>query len=217
MKVMIIGGGDMATKGIAPVIGGAEIVTEPECDVRYYNQVEGVIDEARPEVVIVTAGVSHPETVEDSNPEEWQDEIFTNLIGSYHVARASVRAGVKTLIFIASVAGMYGKPNHSGYSASKGGVISLVQSLGMEGVNAYAISPGRVDTKMREKDYPNDKPGTRLEPLEIGTLVADILAGKYEPGDNIVIRRIGYETVPHKVDKGEPWKTELKVGQPVTL
>lgn len=216
MKVLIFGGGDMAEKGIKPVVGG-EVVNYMECDVRKYEQVEAVINEAKPEVVIVTAGVSHPENIALSDPVFWADEINTNLIGSYHVAKASILAGVKTLIFIASVAGMYGKPEHSGYSASKGGVISLVQSLGMEGYNAYAISPGRVDTKMREKDYPGEDARTRLEPLEIGTLVQDILNGEYEPGDNIVIRRIGYETVPIRVDDGEPWKKWLKVGQPKTL
>ena len=214
--ILIIGGGDMAKKGIAPVVS-AEILEAEECDVREYRQVEAVIQEMQPETVIVTAGVSHPHPIAGSDPEDWADELVTNLLGSYHVAKAAVENGVKNLIFIASVAGMYGKPEHSGYSASKGGVISLVQSLGMEGYNAYAISPGRVDTKMREKDYPGEDPRTRLEPLEVGTLVQDILNGDYEPGDNIVIRRIGYETVPYRVDKGEPWREYLKVGQPKTL
>lgn len=215
-NIMIIGAGDMAAKGMVPVIGG-DLVTEAECDVTKFDQVQAVLREGEPDVVIVTAGVSHPKTIAESDPLWWHREIEVNLIGSYNVAKAAIEAGVETMVFIASVAGMYGKPHHSGYSASKGGVISLVQSLGMEGHNAYAISPGRVDTSMREKDYPNDLPLTRLEPVEIGELIGRILNGEFEPGDNIVIRRIGFETVPIIVDKGEPWREHLKVGQPVTL
>ena len=216
MKILIIGGGDMAESGIVPIVGG-EIVTQPECDVRKASQVEAVLMEAQPDVVIVTAGVSHPSNILLSDELDWRDEIETNLIGSYHVAKYAAAVNCKTMIFIASVAGKYGKPEHSGYSASKCGVISLVQSLGMEGYNAYAISPGRVDTKMREQDYPGEEPRTRLEPTEIGEVIKDILDGKYQPGDNIIIRRIGYETVPIRTDKGEPWQDWLKVGQPKTL
>jgi NAD(P)-dependent dehydrogenase (short-subunit alcohol dehydrogenase family) len=121
--------------------------------------------------------------------------------------------GVKNMIFFASVAGLYGKPEHSGYSASKSGVISLVQSLGMEGYNAYAISAGRVHTKMREKDFPNEDPKTRLLPKSIGKVVKEILNNKYKPGNNVIIRKRGYRIL-RRVDKGSGWAEYLRVGQP---
>lgn len=210
MNRMIFGGGD-----IAEAIGGL-IIDKHTCDVRYHSQVEQQIVRHEPTSVVVTAGVSHVASIRDSIPENWQEELEVNLLGSYHVAKACVDRGVETIIFIASVAGLFGKPNHSGYSASKGGVISLVESLAMEGYNAYVISPGRVDTKMRQHDYPNDLPNTRLETSEIAQVVYDIEAGKYTPGDNIIIRRIGFETAPIKVDRNELWQKELKVGEPVT-
>lgn len=214
--MIIFGGGDICDKGIIPVVGGTSI-PHSECDVTDSWQIRRVLEEHHPETVIVTAGVSHPANIKDSDISNFLEEIETNLIGSYRLAKHSLEYGVKNLIFIASVAGLYGKPNHAAYSASKGGVISLVQSLGMEGHNVYAISPGRVDTKMRQKDHPNDTPGSRLEPEQIGHLIKDVLAGKYEPGDNLIIRKIGMETQPIKVDKGEPWLTELRVGKPVTI
>lgn len=213
---LIFGGGDIATKGIVPIIGG-KVLSLKDCDVRNTIEVENAFDKYNPEVVIVTAGVSHVSSVKDSDTDDWWDEVETNLLGSYHVAKYASMFNCKAMIFIASVAGKYGKPNHSGYCASKAGVISLVQSLGMEGHNAYAISPGRVDTKLRQQDYPDDLPNTRLEPQEIGKVVKDILDGQYKPGDNIIIRRIGFETVPIKIDGGEPWREELKVGYPKTL
>ena len=209
--IAIVGGGDIAEHGIVPVVGGTIL----SCDVRNYRRVWLSLQDLLPETVIVTAGVSLPATIAESSPTLWAHEISVNLIGSYNVAKAAVDVGARTLIFIASVAGMYGKPNHSGYSASKGGVISLVQSLAMEGHNAYAISPGRVDTKMREKDYPGEDPRTRLHPTQVGEVVKDILAGKYDPGDNIIVRKIGFDTFT-RIDKGEPWKAYLRVGEPVT-
>lgn len=217
MTIAIFGGGDIANNGIGPVLmrlGHKVIIIDHEhTDVRNYDHVHHDIEYIQPQVVIVTAGVSHVATIADGTPEDWLEELTTNLFGSYTVAKAAVDCGVKTLIFMASVAGKYGKPNHSGYSASKGGVISLVQSLGLEGHDAYAISPGRVHTKMREHDYPGEDIRTRLMPEQIGDVVVEILKGKHTPGDNLIIRKIGF-TPYRRVDKGEPWKKYLKVGEP---
>ena len=114
------------------------------------------------------------------------------------------------MIFIASVAGMYGKPEHSGYSASKSGVISFVQSLGFEGYDAYSISPGRVDTKMRENDFPGEDKRTRLSTLQVAEIVKECIDGKYKPGDNVIIRKRGFRKLK-RVDQGQPWKKYLNV------
>lgn len=215
-QVLIFGGGDMAERGIEPIVGGT-VVPHKACDVRNPAQVDAVLKGARPDVVVNCAGVSHPHMVAGSNVDDWVEEIETNLIGSYHIARISAHLGVRKMIFIASVAGKYGKPEHSGYSASKGGVISLVQSLALEGLEAYAISPGRVDTKMRERDYPGEDSRTRLKPTQIGAVVHEILRDEHQPGDNLIIRKRGLEEVIRVTDRGEPWKKDLAVGEPKTI
>jgi NAD(P)-dependent dehydrogenase (short-subunit alcohol dehydrogenase family) len=152
--------------------------------------------------------------ISGSRIDDWFNEIRTNLLGSFHVAKATAEETPNAImIFIASVAGMYGKAEHSGYSASKKGVISLVQSLGMEGYNAYAISPGRVNTKMREHDYPGEDVRTRLTTQEIADVVREIIEGCHQPGDNLIIRKKGFETL-RLTDRGEPWKEYLNV-QPI--
>ena len=157
--------------------------------------------------VVNCAGVSNVASIKDSRREEWIEEIDTNLIGSYNIAKACPYI---PMVFIASVAGKYGKPNHSGYCASKAGVISLVQSLGMEGHNAYCISPGRVNTKMREHDYPGEDIRTRLTTKQVATEILKCIDGKYKKGSNVIIRKMGYRTY-RKIDDGRPWKTYLKV------
>jgi len=213
--IAIFGGGEIAAKGIIPVVGGQIVDFRALQSAALVRMTMGELEPA-PDTVIYTAGVSRPAALGSPECGDWAHEIGVNLIGAFNVADAAVHAGVKTLIFIASLAGLYGKPNHAGYCASKAGLISLVQSLAMEGRNAYAISPGRVNTGMRERDYPGEDPKTRLDPLVIGGLVADILAGWYTPGDNIVIRMRGHEVLPVEVHRGDGWRERLKVGEPPT-
>jgi len=182
------------------------------CDVRVPDQVRNAINTYRPDAVINLAGVSHVEfVVEASHCGDWYDEIYTNLFGAYVVSKYALEANPFCIVIqIGSVAGKYGKPQHSGYCASKAGVISLVQSLGKDGYEAYAISPGRVDTKMREHDYPGEDKRTRLTPKDIARVVLQITCGKYRPGDNLIIRKKGFRTL-RRVDRGQPWQTYLNV------
>jgi 3-oxoacyl-[acyl-carrier protein] reductase len=209
MKVLIFGKSDIG-EGIRQLYPDTINVPKEECDVRDYNQICATLEKYKPDVIVNCAGISHVQVVKDSNIKHWQEEIEVNLIGSYLIARASINWNVKTMIFIASVAGMYGKPEHSGYSASKSGVISFVQSLGFEGYKAYSVSPGRVDTKMREHDYPGEDKRTRLSSLQVAEVVKECIDGKYETGDNIIIRKRGF-TKLKRVDKGQPWKKYLNV------
>ena len=209
MKVLIFGKSDIG-EGIKQLYPDTVNIPKEECDVRDYNQICATLEKYSPDAIVNCAGISHVQVVKDSNIAHWKEEIDVNLIGSYLIARAAIEWNVKTMIFIASVAGMYGKPEHSGYSASKSGVISFVQSLGLEGYDAYSVSPGRVDTKMRENDYPGEDKRTRLSTLQVAEIVKECIDGKYEPGDNIVIRKRGF-TKLKRVDKGQPWKKYLNV------
>lgn len=213
--IAIFGGGEIAETGIIPIVGG-EVV---HCDVRRYAEVDRVVRGRTAEAVVYTAGVSRPSLIGRGSVLDWRDELETNVLGAYHVAQAVIGRALAPgapMVFIASLAGLYGKPNHSGYSASKAALISLVQSLAMEGHNAYAISPGRVQTAMRERDYPGEDPRTRLAPTAVGEVVRDILAGKYMSGDNVVMQMRGHEVLPLQVHRGDGWRERLHVGEPKT-
>ena len=204
--LLIIGGGGIAA-GIARVWPGpTRIVEHNECDVTDPTMVTAILANNPATGVVVTAGLSDP-----ANPSR---EIAVNLCGSLNIA---TRTTVPTVL-IASVAGLYGKPNHLGYSASKAGVISVVQSLAAEGRDIWCVSPGRVDTPMRQRDYPNDTPGSRLDPAQIGQAVVDILHWRfYKPGTNVIVMKRGLETVITREHTGDGWKEELRIGLPVTI
>ena len=218
MKVLIFGKSDIG-EGIKQLYHDTVNIPKEECDVRDALQVRNTLEKYKPDVIVNCAGISHVQVVKNSNIDYWKEEIDVNLTGSFIVARESINSGVKTMIFIASVAGMYGKPEHSGYSASKSGVISFVQSLGFEGYDAYSISPGRVDTKMRENDFPGEDKRTRLSTLQVAEIVKECIDGKYKPGDNVIIRKRGFRKLK-RVDQGQPWKKYLNVqplGTPKTI
>ena len=208
-KILIFGKSDIGD-GIKQLYPDTVNIPKEECDVRNEMEIRATLQKYQPDIIVNCAGISNVQVVKDSNILQWKEEINVNLVGSYLIARESINHGIKTMIFIASVAGMYGKPEHSGYSASKSGVISLVQSLRLEGYDAYSISPGRVDTKMRENDYPGEDKRTRLSTLQVAEVVKECIDGKYTPGDNVIIRKRGF-TKLKRVDKGQPWKQYLNV------
>ena len=69
---------------------------------------------------------------------------------------------------------------------------------------------------MRERDFPNEDPKTRLSSKEIGRVVKEIIDNKHKPGDNIVIRKRGYRIL-RRIDRGSGWAEYLRVGEPPVI
>jgi NAD(P)-dependent dehydrogenase (short-subunit alcohol dehydrogenase family) len=88
--------------------------------------------------------------------ELWQEVLRVNLIGAFlaikHAAPHMVKQGAGSIICTASVAGLRANAGGNPYSASKAGVISLVQtaanSLYGTGVRVNAVCPGLIETGM---------------------------------------------------------------------
>jgi NAD(P)-dependent dehydrogenase (short-subunit alcohol dehydrogenase family) len=88
--------------------------------------------------------------------ELWTEVLRINLIGTFlavkHAARVMTAAGRGSIICTASVAGLRSGAGGSPYSASKAGVISLVQTTAFQlngsGVRINAICPGLIETGM---------------------------------------------------------------------
>jgi gluconate 5-dehydrogenase len=213
MRLVVFGESDIG-QGLKKYFSEVTIIPKEICDVRNVSQILEVLNKYSPDVIVNCAGVSNIQPIKNSSIEKWREEIEVNLFGSYLIAQASINFNPKIkMIFLASVAGLYGKPNHSGYSSSKSALITLVQSLGMEGYDAFSISPGRVDTKMREKDFPGEDKRTRLSVDQVAKVIKKCISGKFQPGDNIIIRKKGFETFL-RIDSGQPWREYLNLQRP---
>ena len=115
----------------------------------------------------------------DQSVEDWQQILQVNLIGPFllvrHAAQQIIKKGSGSIICTASVAGLRSGAGGPAYSASKAGVINLVQTAAQQlsgtGVRVNAICPGLIETGMTERAFTyarekgvEDKIG-RLNPL----------------------------------------------------
>jgi len=140
----------------------------------------------------------------DYNSEEFQRVIDVNLNGVFygmkHVLQVMKEQGSGSICNAASVGGIRGVGNQSGYSASKHGVIGLTRNSGIEygqfGININAIAPGAIMTAMVEgslkqmggenweeagREFVSVNPMKRFgKPEEVGYLVAFLLSNQAE-------------------------------------
>lgn len=157
---------DLNTAGVEETVaqitaaGGTALAmtadTGSEADARAY--VERAVSEfGGLDVVYANAGISGGDVpLAEQTVELWETVLRVNLIGCFlavkHASVPMVAQGSGSIICTASVAGLKANAGGNPYSASKAGVISLVQtaanSLWGSGVRINAICPGLIETGM---------------------------------------------------------------------
>ena len=109
------------------------------------------------DICYANAGVSGGRRpFDDWSAQDWMHILGINLVGTFlaikYAARIMVPAGRGSIICTASVAGLRSGAGGPPYSASKAGVISLVQTSANDfagtGVRVNAICPGLIETGM---------------------------------------------------------------------
>jgi NAD(P)-dependent dehydrogenase (short-subunit alcohol dehydrogenase family) len=148
--------------------------------------VQGFIQKAVKElggidVIFANAGISGGLVpLFEQSVEMWREILRVNLIGPFlairHGAPIMVKQGKGSIICTASVAGLRANAGGHPYSASKAGVISLVQtaanSLSGTGVRVNAICPGLIETGMtrplfeRAREHGTETKIGQLNPLQ---------------------------------------------------
>ncbi|MBX0315277.1 SDR family oxidoreductase [Planococcus glaciei] len=137
---------------------------------------------------------------EDFGSDEFEKVVSVNLNGVFygmkHVLKVMKEQGYGSIVNTASVGGIRGVGNQSGYAASKHGVVGLTRNSGIEygqfGVSINAIAPGAIMTPMVEgslkqmagddweaagKEFVSVNPMKRFgKPEEVGNLVAFLLS-----------------------------------------
>ena len=133
------------------------------------------------DVLVANAGVGHFASIEDLTAEEWKNTIDTNLTGVFNSVKASVDALKKTkgyIITIASLAGTNFFENGSAYNASKFGLVGFTQAIMLDlrkhEIKVTTIMPGSVATEFNDHEV-SDKDAWKIQPEDIGDLVADLL------------------------------------------
>jgi NAD(P)-dependent dehydrogenase (short-subunit alcohol dehydrogenase family) len=158
--------------------------------------VQGFIQKAVKElggidVIYANAGISGGLVpLFEQTVELWREILRVNLIGPFlairHGAPVMVKQGHGSIICTASVAGLRANAGGHPYSASKAGVISLVQtaatSLAGTGVRVNAICPGLIETGMtrplfeRARERGSESKIGQLNPLQRAGVPTEIAA-----------------------------------------
>ena len=129
------------------------------------------------DVCFANAGISGGVVaLQEQTVEHWTNILKINLIGTFlavkYAARVMTPRGKGSIICTASVAGLRSGAGGSPYSASKAGVISLVQTTAYQlsgtGVRINAICPGLIETGMTKPIF--DQARARGTDHKIGQL-----------------------------------------------
>jgi gluconate 5-dehydrogenase len=115
-------------------------------------------------ILINNAGIHLKKPAVDTTPEEFLKVLNTHVIGAHALTRAvlpgMIRRGQGNVLFIASMASLFGIPQVVAYSAAKSAFVGMVRTLATEvsthGVRVNAIAPGWIDSEMMRKAVNSD-------------------------------------------------------------
>jgi NAD(P)-dependent dehydrogenase (short-subunit alcohol dehydrogenase family) len=147
----------------ADVCEGADVIADAgsEADVKRLID-EVVAQHGGLDIVFANAGVSGGlASILEQSADDWAEILRINLIGPFlaikYAASALKQRGGGSIVCTASVAGLRAGAGGAAYSASKAGVISLVQSAAQQfsgtNIRFNAICPGLIETGMTRMMY----------------------------------------------------------------
>src|SRR3954468_7074316 len=162
----------------ADVGEGADVQADAgsESDVRKLVD-ETVAEHGGLDVFFANAGISGGfATIAEQTEADWAEILRVNLIGPFlaikYAGAAIAKRGGGSIICTASVAGLRSGAGGAAYSASKAGVINLVQNAAQQlsgsGIRVNAICPGLIETGMTKPIY--DMARDRGQEKRIGEL-----------------------------------------------
>ena len=149
----IIAAGGTATSVRANVAEEAEVEAFVQTCVDQYGRIDGIY---------ANAGVSGGrKPMNELTVKDWQRTLSVNTVGVFLAAMHSLKhflaQGHGAILCTASVAGLRANAGGVDYSASKAGVISIVQTTAYQtygtGVRINAICPGLIETGMTKPTF----------------------------------------------------------------
>lgn len=133
------------------------------------------------DVLVANAGVGHFAAIDTITEDQWKQTIDTNLTGVFNSVKAAIdplKLSQGYIITIASLAGTNFFETAAAYNASKFGLVGFTQAIMLDlrkyGIKVSTIMPGSVATYFNNH-VPNDADAWKIQPEDIGEIVADLL------------------------------------------
>lgn len=143
---------------------------EISIDVRDLDEVKRGAAEAlkrhgKIDILVNNAGINRPMAGLEVDAANWDDHYQTNVRGGFFLAQAlapaMAEAGWGRIIWISSQSGLVGIPGQPVYCSTKGAVIQLVRTLGVEwakcGITVNSVAPTFVETNLTRKRLQGDE------------------------------------------------------------
>lgn len=143
-----------------------ELGVEADCflaDVADFAQCERMTEEVAArfggiDVLVNNAGITKDALLVRMSEEQYDTVIAADLKSVFnmtrHVAKRMMKARHGAIVNITSVAGLYGNPGQTNYSAAKAGIVGMTftasKELGSRGITVNAVAPGFIDTPMTQ-------------------------------------------------------------------
>jgi NADP-dependent 3-hydroxy acid dehydrogenase YdfG len=170
-----------------------------QMDITHHNDIQKWVktqfsDDQLPDILINNAGLGIFGDVDRLSVEDWDTMINTNLSGVFYLTREVVplmkaNPGHCHIINIASVAGLLGNPQISGYNATKFGLRgfseALFKELRYDKIKVSTMFPGSIATHFFDRADVETHPNM-LQPQD----VADTLIHLLETPDNFLVNEI---------------------------
>jgi NAD(P)-dependent dehydrogenase (short-subunit alcohol dehydrogenase family) len=182
----------LETAALVADIGGQSLVRP--ADVSDEAAVEAVFAQAADELdgidaAILAAGIGRYGPVESYPLTDWEETLATNLTGPFLCAKAAIphlRNGGGAIIAVSSGAGKQGYPQLGAYSASKFGLMGLMQGLAGEvagdGIKVCTVVPGSILTPFggrsvakKREDMASDPGRKYLYPEDVAEAILFLL------------------------------------------
>jgi NAD(P)-dependent dehydrogenase (short-subunit alcohol dehydrogenase family) len=137
-------------------------------DIRDLTQIKDGVEAVKKEfgridILINNAGINRPTPGLSVAEDNWDDHYNTNVKGGFFVAQnvvpIMIENGWGRVIWISSQSGLIGIPGQPVYCSTKGAIIQLVRTLGLEwakhGITVNSIAPTFVETNLTRKRLQN--------------------------------------------------------------
>lgn len=117
-----------------------------------------------PSVLVNNAGIHLKKPAVNTTPEEFLSVLNTHVIGAHALTQAVLPGMIArqqgSVIFIASMAALFGIPQVVAYAAAKSAYVGMVRTLAAEvsgqGVRVNAIAPGWIESDMMRQALDGD-------------------------------------------------------------
>ncbi len=137
-------------------------------------------------ILINNAGIHLKKLAVDTSPEEFLTVLNTHVIGAHALTRAVLPGMIErkhgNVIFIASMASLFGLSKVIAYAAAKSAYLGMVRTLATEvsvdNVRINAIAPGWIDSDMTRKVMADD-------PARRAKIISRTPMGKFGDADDI--------------------------------